>query len=183
MIRPETRKAFVLVLMIFCLGHPVAAGAAAAAEKITPSYREALTEFLISQNMSAVVGDQITYALSNQALSEMAASGVQITEKIQTVVVDAARTSFGSRFNDVSGLVDLYAPLYAEHYSEKELRELTAFWGSPVGQKTMKTLPKLSEGSYAILLKASTPYFPEFEAAVEKGFNEAGLEFGPSASK
>jgi hypothetical protein len=175
-IRPQTRKAFALLIMILCLGHPVVA---AAEEKITPGFREALAEFLTSQNMTAVVGDQITFAISQQALGEMAGNGVQLTETIQTVVVDAARASFGSRFKEVSGLVDLYAPLYAEHYSEKELRELSAFWTSPIGQKTMKTLPKLSEGSYKLLMEASTPYFPEFQTAVEKGFSEAGLNFGP----
>jgi uncharacterized protein len=41
-------------------------------------------------------------------------------------------------------LVDLVVPIYDKYYTLEEIRDLTRFYQSPVGQKTIKVLPKLS---------------------------------------
>lgn len=41
-------------------------------------------------------------------------------------------------------LVDLVIPIYDKYYTRDEIQELTHFYRSPVGQKTIKVLPKLS---------------------------------------
>lgn len=41
-------------------------------------------------------------------------------------------------------LIDLVVPIYDKYYTRGEIHELTAFYQSPVGQKTIKVLPKLS---------------------------------------
>jgi hypothetical protein len=41
-------------------------------------------------------------------------------------------------------LIDLVVPIYDKYYSLEEIRDLTRFYQSPVGQKTIKVLPKLS---------------------------------------
>jgi len=41
-------------------------------------------------------------------------------------------------------LVDLVVPIYDKYYTRNEIRDLTRFYQSPVGQKTIKVLPKLS---------------------------------------
>lgn len=41
-------------------------------------------------------------------------------------------------------LIDLVIPIYDKYYTRDEIRELTQFYQSPVGQKTIKVLPKLS---------------------------------------
>lgn len=163
-----------LLCLLLCLP-----GSVCAEEPITPGFRQALTEFLISQNTVDVVQDQLTYSMSQYTLATMAAKGVEITEPMQDIVIDAARTSVGSRFGDVQILTDLYVPLYADLLTEDELRELARFWASPLGKKTMGLLPRLSEGSYAILQEASQPYVADFQAAVDKRFKEAGITPAP----
>ena len=47
-------------------------------------------------------------------------------------------------------LIDLVIPIYDRYYTLDEIHELTHFYQSPVGQKTIKVLPKLSaEAIYA----------------------------------
>ncbi|MBV9075538.1 MAG: DUF2059 domain-containing protein [Acidobacteria bacterium] len=41
-------------------------------------------------------------------------------------------------------LVDLVIPIYDKYYTRDEIHDLTLFYQSPVGQKTIKVLPKLS---------------------------------------
>src|SRR5438270_9989040 len=41
-------------------------------------------------------------------------------------------------------LIDLVIPIYDKYYTRAEIHDLTAFYQSPVGQKTIKVLPKLS---------------------------------------
>jgi hypothetical protein len=47
-------------------------------------------------------------------------------------------------------LVDLVVPLYDRYYTRQEIHELTAFYQSPVGQKTVRVLPKLSAEAISI---------------------------------
>jgi hypothetical protein len=48
---------------------------------------------------------------------------------------------------DVNSLIDLIVPIYDKYYSETEIEELTAFYNSPIGKKTIDTLPKLTQES------------------------------------
>jgi hypothetical protein len=41
-------------------------------------------------------------------------------------------------------LIDLVVPIYDRYYTLDEIHDLTRFYESPVGQKTIKVLPKLS---------------------------------------
>lgn len=144
-------------------------------DKADSAFREAMVEFLTIQDAAQTIEEQMTYALAQQTLGAIAASGTEITEPMQTIVVDIARTSMGARFADIQYLAKLYAPLYAEHYSEAELQELTDFWKSPIGQKTIAAMPALTEGSSRVLQEASIAFLPEFQAAVDKKFEEAGI--------
>ena len=48
---------------------------------------------------------------------------------------------------DVNSLITLIVPIYDKYYSESEIEELTAFYNSPIGKKTIETLPKLTQES------------------------------------
>jgi hypothetical protein len=152
-----------------------------AEDKIDSGYREAMVEFLTIQDAAGSIENQMTYAVAQQTLGSIASSGIEITEPMQNIVLDVARTSLGSRFGDVKYLAELYSPLYAKHYSEAELRELTAFWQSPIGKKTIAAMQELTEGSSQILQEASVAFIPEFQAAVDKRFEEAGIVLSPPA--
>jgi len=45
---------------------------------------------------------------------------------------------------DPAELIELVVPIYDRYYTRDDIRELTRFYQSPVGQKTIKVLPKLS---------------------------------------
>lgn len=149
--------------------------AVAAEDEVDAGFLDAMVDFLTIQNAAYEIEGQMTYALAQKTLATIAASGIGVTQPIRNVVLDVARSSVGTRFGDVDFLAKLYAPLYAEHYSESELRELTTFWKSPIGKKTLDVMPKLTEGSFLVLQKASVEFMPSFEVAVDQGLIEAGI--------
>lgn len=152
---------------------------ASAEDEAGSGFHDAMVEFLTIQDAAATIEDQISYAIAQQTLSGLAAAGIEITQPMQDIIVDVARTSLGARFNDVHYLAELYTPIYSEHYSEIELRELSRFWQSPIGKKTLAVMPKLTEGSALVLQEASTKFTPEFQTAIDKRFKEAGIVLAP----
>lgn len=54
------------------------------------------------------------------------------------------RAELQPRFVEVQ---DEVAKLYAEHFTEQELKEILAFYQSPVGKKVLSEQPKVVEGS------------------------------------
>jgi len=48
---------------------------------------------------------------------------------------------------DGQGYVELIIPIYAKHFSHAEIKELTAFYNSPIGKKVSATLPAITQES------------------------------------
>lgn len=149
---------------------------AAAESAIDPGFKDAMVEFLTIQNAAQEIEGQMTLSISQQALSAIAAAGIEITQPLQDIVIDVAKTSLGSRFADVNYLAELYAPLYAQYYSELELRELNTFWQSPLGKKTLSAMPSLTAGSFEVLINARAPFIPIFQETLDQRLKEAGIE-------
>lgn len=65
----------------------------------------------------------------------------------------------------VDEMVNETATLYAETYTLDEIRQLTAFYTSPVGQKMQANMPKLMERSFAISQRVLAPRIHKAMAA------------------
>lgn len=58
--------------------------------------------------------------------------------------------------------------MYAETFTEPELRELAAFYRTPLGQKAMTKMPELVQKGSAMGQKAVQDHLPELREAIEK---------------
>ena len=144
-------------------------------QEIDAAYVETLSEFLKTQNAGSAIEEQMTYSAAQQAFNTLAAQGITITEPMQAIILDEARKSFGSKFNDPDFLAKIYAAAYAAQLSEAELREVGAFWRSPIGQKMLSVNSALSEGALAALQEASLPILRDFEKNVDARLLAAGI--------
>jgi hypothetical protein len=70
-------------------------------------------------------------------------------------------------------LVDV-PPIYARHFTAAELKELTAFYGTPIGQKALKVLP-LVTGEF---MQALVPRLEEVQRKTQQGFERVLREKG-----
>jgi hypothetical protein len=56
--------------------------------------------------------------------------------------------------------------LYADTYSEDELRQIIAFYKTPVGQKMLQTMPELMQKGMAIGQTLAQEHMPELQQAI-----------------
>ncbi len=47
-------------------------------------------------------------------------------------------------------LITMITPVYAKHFTESEVKELIAFYKTPIGKKMVEKLPVISQESYGI---------------------------------
>jgi hypothetical protein len=103
----------------------------------------------------AAAQDGLRHELALQLLEAMRVPD-QIQASLATVVATQARMNpdvpglpevlreFLARYVTWDALKDGYADLYAGAFSEEELREMTAFYRTPTGQKLARATPQLT---------------------------------------
>lgn len=163
---------------------PAASAAAAtppAPVNVTPEARTAIKELLDAMNTR----DSLTkaYAAISQTLAPRMAEvtsrqieaypGLSADQKAK--VREGMNAPFDAAVKDAQGIVgnpklidetyDKMIPIYAAHFTTPEVKQLTVFYKSPVGQKALTTLPQAN----AETLQAGAASFgPRINAIIEK---------------
>ena len=114
--------------------------ASLAAEKIDPAKEADIrrlleivgTKALVTQNM-----DAMTKSIKPLLTSSLPPG--EYREKL----VDLFFAKFSSKAN-IQHLLDLAVPIYDKNFSHQEIRGLIEFYQTPLGQKSVSTLPQLS---------------------------------------
>jgi ComF family protein len=164
-----------LAVIALFLGSVSALQAADEATKPDPAFRAAMKRFLVSQNIPAQMGEQMTYAAAEQFLGTLASTGVTITEPMQKIVVEEARKDFGQRFGDVEFLADLYSSVYVKRFSAKEISDIATFWESPVAKKLLSQTPSLNEAFVSKMQESTGPLTETFQTRVDKRLRDDGI--------
>lgn len=170
-----------ILAVLLVLGLGLAFGALPAAQaaeesaKPDPAFRAAMKRFLVAQNIPAQMGEQMTYSAAEQVLTGLASTGIAITEPMQAIALEEARKDFGQRFADVDFLTDLYATVYVQHFSAKEIAAIADFWESPVAQKLLAQTPTLNEAFIGKMQEATAPLTETFQKRVDKRLRDAGI--------
>ena len=140
--------------------------AAPAAAAIAPSHRQAVLELLQTLHMDSV-------------LESSTATMMEATLK-QSPQLEAYRPelqAFFSRYFAWSVLQDQFVSLYAASFTEPEVRALTAFYKSPVGQKSAELVPQLMQAGAAIGQRQAQAHLPELEQMI---MEKAGQQAPPT---
>ena len=66
------------------------------------------------------------------------------------------------------GLLDLVAAVYARHFTPEEIRQLLAFYESPVGRKSVATLPQIMKESRDAAQGLGISLIPELNRRVSE---------------
>lgn len=152
----------------------------AADDAIDPKFREAIRAYVLLQGSVEQMGMSVAYDAANEALMAIAQSGVEVTEPMQAIVFEQALETFGKKFGDVEFLTDLWTPIYAKHYSEKEVRELIAFYQSPLGKKSLELFAPINEAGMLAVQESAFAIIPGFQVGVNAKFEAAGINITPA---
>lgn len=183
---PTSFRALPTLLLLISLALPAAhsasaqeaAPAAAPAAEVSAEYKKTLAN-LLAVIGAEVAGQQVAYSIVQETLGSIAATGTQVTQQIQDVVVAQAMEDYVPKFANVEYLAELYAPAYAQHLNEKELGEILAFYQSPIGQKAVVAMPQIGQSGAVALRDASFEQMPAFQQRVDVKLREMGIVVEP----
>lgn len=145
--------------------------AAAAAVKemlVAMKYRDVVVQSMqhMGQNMPAMMMQGASAAInSNPKLSaEQKKAALAKAER----EIPQAAAAFAGTFNDPKLIDEMMAetiPLYARHFTAAEIKEMAAFYKTPVGAKMLATMPQIMNESMMISQRVM---MPRVRAAIQK---------------
>jgi len=91
-----------------------------------------------------------------------------------------AKEFFATKFDFNKFVADVYVPVIAKHFSDADLRDLIAFYRSPVGQKLIREQPALMADSQAAVAKH---FLPEFVDYMKKAVDDETASIAKKMSK
>ncbi len=125
---------------------------------IKPSQLKAAEDLITASNiesqMSAMYANMVTVASS------------QIPED-QKAKFKIIMLNFLSKYMSFADLKQEMARIYAEEFTEAELKEITRFYLTPVGKKTIEKLPALQQKSIAVAQQKLQAHLPELQQTIQ----------------
>lgn len=86
---------------------------------------------------------------------------------------EQAMRSFLSKHMSYASLKPDFLRIYADAFSVEELRELTTFYRTPVGEKTVRLMPQLMQQGSELGMRRVQENLHELEAMIAEGANAA----------
>ena len=148
------------VLVLLALTFTLVAGASAQ-QQPSASHRQAVEELLKVMNISKAL---------DQSREVMIKS--QIAANPQLAPVEDVMRQFMTKYLSWEAVKPGMVQMYAETFTEPEVRELTTFYRTPLGQKTVTKMPELFQKSAALGQKVLQEHLPELQAAIAKKMKE-----------
>lgn len=78
-----------------------------------------------------------------------------------------ASNTFANQVADDPELAARLILIYQEAYTEEELKELKAFYETPIGKKTLEVMPRITQQEAIISQQIAVKYQPQFQKAVQ----------------
>ncbi|HIP28609.1 MAG TPA: DUF2059 domain-containing protein [Sulfurovum sp.] len=138
---------------------PIPSAVTVKAEGIAEAY-----EMLEIMNMDKTFGEMIEKMMHAQ--TAMFPLELQ-NDKEKMAKLNKVMLDFMNKYLGWDKMKDDMAALYANNYTANEIRELKAFYLTPVGQKTLEIMPKLAAESAALTQSKLLPHMEELQDAVK----------------
>lgn len=132
-----------------------AAPAAAQPAPVSPTHRAAALELLEAMRVSEALQLSIETVLQAQ---------MQSNPELRPV--ESVMRDFFARYMSWENLKEGYAEIYSRAFTEPELREMTAFYRTPTGQKLARATPQLMREGSELGQRAVQEHMDELQEAV-----------------
>ncbi|MGH8282648.1 MAG: DUF2059 domain-containing protein [Gammaproteobacteria bacterium] len=106
------------------------------------------TDILQLINMTGVahIGVLMGNALSQQLVNNLQASHPDISPKAFAIIKDETNEMLADP-HTTDRLVQMLVPIYAKYYSDNDVRQMIAFYKTPLGQKIIRNNPAIARAS------------------------------------
>jgi hypothetical protein len=111
----------------------------ACAEEISKEFRSDIVRLLKITGAEGL-GLQMGAAVTNQVIDSLMKENPKIPSKAVESIKDEISKVFAE---EMPKLMVEIVPIYARHFTQNEVKGLIAFYSTPLGKKTIKTMPAL----------------------------------------
>jgi uncharacterized protein len=140
----------------------VVASAAPAGAQLPASHREAAMDLLVAMRVPETLQASMNAALQSQ-----------LQGNPQMRAVEPVLRDFLAKYITWDALKDQYADIYANAFSEDELREMAAFYRTDTGQKLARLTPALLRQGIELGDRAVQQHLPELQQMIEQRLTTA----------
>lgn len=120
-------------------------GFAADSNQVPPRTRADILE-LINMTGGAQMGLLFGRALSQQMINNLQASHPDISPKAFTIIKEETRKMLADP-RTMDQLIEKLVPIYARYYSDQDVRQMIAFYKTPLGKKIIRNNPEIAQDS------------------------------------
>lgn len=167
----RTRHLLALVLTLSL----VIAASPARADELTAEKRQDIL-LLLRQSGAESAGMILSVTMARQVVAAVKTARPDVPPRVLTVVERELVRMLAEKMSGASGMVARMAPLYAESYTHEEIRQLLAFYQSPVGRKTVSLMPRLMARSQRIGQDMAKELQPELRQRLTEALKREGIE-------
>lgn len=160
------RLLLVLTFSLFCLA-PLYAQ--------TDAAKTADIKRLMEITDSAATANQFASAITEQMFMALKAGNPEISDRAIEAMGTEMKNLFTEKMAAPNGLLDQIIPIYDKYFTHDEIKQLLAFYESPIGKKTVEVLPKITTESMAVGQKWGEALAPEIQTRIFKVLKEEGL--------
>lgn len=137
------------------------------AEELTLEKKEAIQE-LLQVTGASEMGVMLGNAFSSQMIDAVKNSQPDVDPKVFTILKEEIDTLMREELIEKQTLIVQMYPIYNKYLTLAEMKELTAFYKSPVGQKAITVLPQMSRES----MRIGQVWGQDFSELLHKRFTE-----------
>ena len=154
------RSAILAFAVALCLGTPVLAG-----DLPTESHKAAAVELLDASNSRAMMMQMID-AMAPMVVAQLKQEHPQMSDKAVAAFTAAFKEEMSA---NVDGLMTMFAAVYVEHFSEADLKAITAFYRSDAGKHCLAEMPGILKETMPLGMKWGREIGPKAaERAIKK---------------
>src|SRR4051812_46647612 len=160
-------------LFVVAVGVATCAPASAQVEN-GPSLEADITK-LMEVTGAAKTGDQIIGLVLGQMMPIVRALVPSVPQRTVDITTEVVHAQLRAAMQSPDGLLSRLVPVYAAHFSHAEVRELLAFYETPVGMKVIEVMPLVIRDAAAVGQAWATALVPELQAELQRRFRAEGF--------
>lgn len=166
-------RRFILMFFVSSLVTSVASADELTKEKIADIKQ------LMEVTGAGKIASQFGTAMSQQMFQILKSTRPDLPERALVVMEQELTSLLTEKMAAPGGLIDIAIPIYGKHFSHAEIRELLAFYETPIGKKSIEVLPAVMNESVAAGQEWGQKLGPEIRERVLAALKREGLLAGP----
>jgi hypothetical protein len=148
--------------------------ATARADELTPAKKADILKLLTLNGTDHII-DPLSM-LVTQGYMQQLRNCTTCSPKIPEVVHTETLAVLRSHTNGTDGLLERQVPVFAKYFTHPEIKQLLAFYGSPIGKKLVEETNPLTSEAIQASQQWLTDVAPEVKQHIDAALTKAGIK-------